>query len=380
MNAADAVPFKTSMRGMAEWKKFISAIGDSDDLNAGLDYLRKLEETQPMVRQAFDAVFGSGAGGRFTESGVAEGVHSGRRFADWWLENRATRASQDLGATVEGSIRMGMALDTLEKGGSIAEATARITRIHFDYSQTSRFDEKAKRFAPFWSFFSRNIPMQVMQMWGRPGAYLRYEHFRDNFADPEAIAGLDGPVPGYIEDGRGIPMSLGPFNWFEPDLPHTRVYEDVERLGNASENPLGMLSNVTPVISAPMEYMFGKDAFTGQEIGKDDFSPMNWLDASNYAALLPALATGNLRWGAGGPWINDRVTNAITSIDPNIARAERLTGQGNSGSDRLLEAWVRTFGGPVRTITDNQAQGAEFGDRLEAERQAMLRALIQYGE
>ena len=359
MNMADGVEMRTTLRGMNEWHKFTKAAKGGADWAGGMEYIQSLRKTNPTVANALEAVMGSGAGGRFTEAGVGEGFG---RFGAKLMENRITRKSQDAGAWVEGSVRMGMAMDALEKGGNVSDAVSRITRVHFDYSQVSRFDDKMKQFIPFWSFVSRNTPMQIMQQWSRPGAYQAYEHIRENFQDEEALAAMGGEeaLPDYIRQGRGFSTSLIPgMNWLEPDLPHTRVSEDIERLANIGNDPLGATSNLSPVFTAPAEYATGMDFFTGRRFGEDDYehvsNPLDWL------AVLPGALTGNVKMVDGELFVKTEVVNAVEAMDPNFARASRLTGAGGQEASRIPEGWARWFGAPVRNITERQLASAETG-------------------
>ena len=371
MNAADGVPIATTGRGAKLWTEITKAAAQGDDIRSGLRWLNKQNKE---VRHAFMSVFASGAGGRFTEAGVAEAAGF-NRFMDRIAENRMTRGSQHAGAFVEGSARMGMALDTIENGGSITDATQRITRVHFDYSQTSRFDDKAKQLAPFWSFFSRNIPMQIAQQWARPRSYSTYQHFRANFRDDSGIP-ADGEVPDYIEAGGGIPVDL-PFgiNWFEPDLPHTRVTEDIQRLADFGQNPIGMASNLSPLLTAPLEYAMGQNTFTGQTYGADDYTKVGWNAdiLTNILALPPALLTGNLKTGADGIFISDRLLNAVESTNPLAGQFGRVA---DVSDQRFAERLMRYAGLPVRTITEDQMESYEYWNRQDEYEQEALRRLL----
>ena len=370
MNIADGVPIGTTRRGIGLWKEFSKASKDGADLAGGMKFL---DDLLPAERQAFGSVFGSGAGGRFTEAGLVEGGVG--KVSRKLTENRVNRKSQDAGAFVEGSVRLGVALDTVGRGGSVADATARITRLHFDYSQTSRFDDKAKQAMPFWSFFSRNVPVQIMQQWSRPGAYLAYEKIKNNFGQPEVFEGRQGEIPGYIEDGGGMPINLGPFgNWLELDLPHTRVKEDIERYANILENPLGATTGLSPVLTAPLEYGFKKDAFTGQ-----NFGPTDWEHVSNpleFAQMLPLLPTGQVKYKDGNFFIKTEALNALQAIDPTLSRVSRMSGSGGREKERTIESWLRYFGLPVRNITEKQMTNAAKSRSFdEADMRAMERSL-----
>ena len=375
MNVADGVPMATTAKGTKLWAEFAGATKNGDDVAGGLRYLEDLAQSgRIQERDALIAAMASGAGGRFAEKGYAEASGMSRFFGAI-MENPATRLSQRAGSFVEGSIRTGVALDTMSRGGTRLQATARITRLHFDYSETSRFDDTAKRYAPFWSFYSRNIPLQVMQMWARPRAYSMYSHLAENFADWSAIPGEQGEVPDYIAAGMGIPMDLGPFNWLEPDLPHTKLSEDVERLSNITSNPLGMASHLNPILSAPLEYAFRQNAFTGQTYGDDDVTKFEFgPDILTMApALLAAAATGTWAHGDDGLFIQDRTVNLVDSMNPLGGQLSRLT---NTEDDRHAERVARYLGLPVRTITEQQMDSAEYWrGREQLEQEALQRVL-----
>ena len=172
-----------------------------------------------------------------------------------------------------------------------------------------------------------------------------------------------------------MPVNFGPLgNWFEPDLPHTRVFEDIERYSNILKDPAGATSGFSPVITAPMEYAFGQDLFTGQRFGDDD-----WEHISNPLEVLQAILlapTGNVEVRDGRWSIKTKALNALQSIDPLQARASRLTGSGGQESERTLEAIARTLGFPTRNITDKQMRSAAIGASFdEADLRAMERAL-----
>jgi hypothetical protein len=379
MNSADGVSLKTTVRGMKAWDDFSRAAkngaGEFDEL-AGMAHIKKLQKSKKLedrqIAQALDAVFGSGAGGRFTEAGVAQAGALGG-VSRTLLENLFTRGSQRTGAWVEGSVRMGMAMDVIEAGGSVNEAVSRISRVHFDYSQTSRLDDQAKVLIPFWSFVSRNMPLQIMQTWSRPQKYLAYEHLKNNMPGSSVS---EEEVPGYIRDGGGFGADMGWFNWLEPDLPHTRVVEDIERYSNVLQDPAAATSNFSPFLTAPIEYAMNRDAFTGQSFDDEK----DWEHVSNpleLLAILPATLTGSVKQKDGEFFIQTKTMNALEAMIPDLSRANRMTGVGGREPERVRESWARWLGMPVRSITQKQIDNAKrqmdfdggSSDRME---QAML--------
>lgn len=378
MNAADGVPFTTTFRGARLWQQYERASKGGLDPTKGQQWISKQSRD---VQDAFSAVAGSGAGGRFAESGVADGSTFGKKYMQRTIENRPTRFSQRVGGRTEGSVRLGMALDTIERGGSTATAITRLTRVQFDYSQLSRFDQSAKKLLPFAVFMTRNLPLQVMQQWSRPGAYVAADAAMDAFTDRDGgpMEGLTGQVPDYIKAGGGGAVDLGPFNWFEPDLPHTRVGEQYEDFSNVLNNPAKVISGLNPVLTAPLEYAFNQDLYTGRKYNADDkrelfqgvggYNPMNYArGAIELATVLPAAwAAEKLEYRNGTWFVDEALYNSMSAVNPVLSRTDRLSG----GGDRGWEGYARAAGLPVRTVTQQQIDSQEWAnyyDDLERQR------------
>jgi hypothetical protein len=378
MNAADGVPFTTTFRGARLWQEYERASRGGLNPAAGQKWLAG----QPRkVQDSFSAVAGSGAGGRFAEAGVADGSTFGSKFMQKSIENKTTRFSQRVGGRTEGSVRLGMALDTIERGGTVDTAITRLTRVQFDYSQLSRADQAAKKVLPFAVFMTRNMPLQVMQQWSRPGTYVATEHAMDAFTDREGgpMEGLTGPVPDYIKAGGGGAVNLGPFNWLEPDLPHTRVAEQYEDFSNVLSNPAKVASGLNPVLTAPLEYGFNQDLYTGRKYNADDkrplfqgvggYNPMDYArGALELSTVLPAAwAAEKLEYRNGTWWVDEGLYNSMSAVNPVLSRADRLS----DGGERGWEGYARAVGLPVRTVTQQQIdsqQWSNYYDDLERQR------------
>jgi hypothetical protein len=385
MNTSDGVPLKVQYEAAGLWKKFAAE---------GETWLRN----QPQeIRDAFTVAASTGAGGRFAESGVAqelanEGTRAGRTY-NKLASNRVTKASQRAGERVEGSVRLGPALDSIRRGDSLQAATQRVKRLHFDYADVSKMDESAKRLIPFWTFMSRNLPLQISQMWSKPRLYQQYSNLVRNFSsdDPEFTpdywkgsgafnTGLKvphipqvGPMPAVgakiINQAEGLPI------FGAPDLGFTRVGSDVQDLEDAlsGKNVGGLFSSFNPWLTAPAEYYARKDFFTGQEFpeGEGFEEPEGWWAP---VIKLVARATGNYDESLGG--VDPRMMNALSAVIPPISRAERLTPQLTGGDEadmqRQPEAIARFLGFPLRTLTPKQQENEalrRYYDEQDALRQ-----------
>jgi len=370
MNATDGVALKTQYRAAGLWRDYMKA-ADGEAWLAGQS--RKIQD-------AFAAAHGSGAGGRFTEAGFASAMESGR-WNDWMerlARNKVTRLSQRAGQRVEGSVRLAMALDSMNLGENVEAAVQRINRIHFDYGEISQLDETMKRLIPFWTFMSRNMPMQVSQMWTHPQVYLGYERFVNNMSSaneeytPEywskAGAWNTGlKVPGLPERfGGGLPIYLS------PDLGYTRLEADLKDYEDflSWQRPGAVLSQGNPLITAPIEAATRTDIFTGQKFEEGETVPMGGPLGWPTKAL--ATVAGQTKDGE----VDAAFANFVRAINPLQDRSIRLAPQA-AGSDpeamkRQLESLARTgLGLPVRTLTPKQQDNEYFRryyDQLDAEK------------
>ena len=131
--------------------------------------------------------------------------------------------NRKVGEIVENYSRFGLMWDGISKGLSPEEAAARANKYLIDYSDLSNVDRFVKQIIPFWTFMSRNTPLQLELLWTNPRAYAQYNSFQRNFAGPsEEEGGM--VIPSYELD-RGvfplktpinIPEASGQFEQFGP--------------------------------------------------------------------------------------------------------------------------------------------------------------------
>jgi hypothetical protein len=265
MNYADGVATRDMLDGVKYWKQF------KNNPNKWMDVIPA--DQRKDLADAILAVYGSG-GGRYSEFQVG-----GRGTRNFFVA-----ASRDIGTSVEGAVRLGMALNTIRGGGSVDEAVARITRIHFDYSQVSTADSYVRRVIPFWTFMSRNIPLQMQQIWLKPRTYQIYA---------SAVRNLRGEptgevVPSYYEEQGIFKSPVGP-GYIKPDLAWTGLPSQITQATTAA----GLLSQANPALRIPLEAVAGKKFFTG--------APLREGETASYAAeaLIPYLNTIKSLTGVG---------------------------------------------------------------------------------
>ena len=263
MNYSDGVSTKSMIDGVKYWREF------KNNPSGWLDNVP--EKERKMVAEAVMSTHASGAG-QYAEFKIGT---KGTR-------NRVVQTSQKIGTTVEGSVRLGMAIDTLRRGGSFDEAVARINRVHFNYSDVSKVDGYAKKVIPFWTFMSRNIPLQMQQMWLKPRMYAIYgsavRNFNDN--DDNAI------VPSYMMDSGAFKSPIGG-GLITPDMPWVSAQRDIMNLAS----PKGWISSSTPALKVPVELYSGEQSFSGAPIGNPALYALR--------QALPLLGTAERLGGVG---------------------------------------------------------------------------------
>ena len=315
MNASDGVgPGYTveAFRVMSQYKK---------DPVGFVQQLRKqaAQGDQPSARlfHAMEATYGSGASGRLSFGEIGKSNANAKlvrramdtKVADFVLENAAVRFSQQAGTDlVEFPIRLAMALNSLDRGMSPQQAIARIKRVHFDYSDLSRFDQKMKALIPFWVFMSRNLPLQFQQMLTKPKIYRMYDSLVRNFgvADMEMLQWQEE------RGGVGILTDSSLFGGSQdivamPDLQHISMFDDISKANPT--DPLRFLSQMNPMVRVPAELAMNRKFYSGQPFYPDE-------NKLQYAALqaIPPFAQGSRLTGVGPYEQRSRLQSALNYV------------------------------------------------------------------
>ncbi|CAB4152089.1 hypothetical protein UFOVP587_50 [uncultured Caudovirales phage] len=269
-------------------------------------------------------------------------------------DNPLTRASGRGNDFVERAARFPMALDTMKRGLSYDEAINRVTRYHFDYSDLSKLDEKARALVPFWIWTTRNIPLQMTEQIYRPKAYIQYENLRQR--NP---VGLDIMMPKYLQEAN--PMGVGG-NWLlSPDLPQTRIKQTAAQFASPSR----LIGMMYPELKAIPEVIARK------QLALD----IPYTDKYNEAKGLDRLVAEVLQFTGGGsaknPFtrvnaegkleLDPAVSGTLSSAIPLLAKLQRLSGGRFGGKptydERLISSWMSEVGVPVKAVGERAQRG-----------------------
>jgi hypothetical protein len=353
MNLVDGVKLGEISRALPFWARFMrnpeKVYAEADDL----------------TRQAIDVVFASGAGGRFTEAAEqAEGL--GGRLYRKTIDNRFTKWNQKMGALVEGSARFAMAHDALVQGRSASAALGRVRTFHFDYTEMSEVDRTMRRFVPFWTFMSRNLPLQIEAMWLRPRTYQQYMHLANNFAQtPDPLTPEYWLAGGAFTVDPNVTERDSPW-LFKPDLPFLGLTEQLEG------GPSKMFADINPLFLAPFEaYSAGKKLYSQKEIGNIPEAIGGPIGA--LGPVLDLIGAAEQGGRSGNYLVDPRAAHVLTSTLPPLEFLQRLLDESGTRAGRQDETLLRTLGLPVQQLTPElrrQTRRGQFYDRQAARERA----------
>jgi len=281
--------------------------------------------------------------------------------ARYVTDNRYLRFYSRKNMAVERAVRLPMAIDSFEKGLTFDEAVARINRIHFDYSDLSKMDQRMKRVVPFWIWTSRNVPLQFTQIATRPKAYYEYERLKKEFpVNPDLI------VPKWIQDRD--PWGIGQNMLLTPDLPQVRLMQQLKSVAT----PMGIVGMATPIVKTPLELMAGKQL--GIDVGTFEQS------GDQQTGVVEKPIAKFMEWAFGNKLVSydkegnlmmdPRVAHVIEQAFPPMAQINRLTGGFTGGKDTLNErmksSWYNWFGIPLREVKESQMRSEVIRRRYVA--------------
>lgn len=166
-------------------------------------------------------------------------------------------AGRKAGTKVEDAFRFSLMWDGISKGLTPQEAIARVNKYLLDYQEFSKVDKVMRMVFPFWTFMSRNAPLQFELLLTNPKFYGWYGKFKEQLEDKTAE--MEGRA--YLENwqkerGEFITKEEGfgkllPGRTFIPNLPFEGAGEST--LSDLIERPKEFIANINPLFRAPVE-------------------------------------------------------------------------------------------------------------------------------
>ncbi len=277
-------------------------------------------------------------------------------------DNVATRLSRNVGHRVEGSARFIMAFDAAKRGMSYNEVFNHTRRFLFDYHDPTILDETVRNIVPFWTWMSRNLPLQITNQWLNPKPYVLYSKFAKNFRAEDRE-----DMPEWMR--RQNPLALGGGFVLTPDLPMNNIEKQVRDL----LTPGDWLQYANPALRVPVELMAGRKSFSGAPI--EGYAPADGVLAP-FVPLLEAL--GQVERGPDGrPVISQQAKYALESLIPTVGQASRLFPSMEQSGNRTAAATGRYFGLPIQAWGPEQANNEQISRLMAlqefAQRQRQIR-------
>lgn len=341
---AGGVEVRNMGRGLelySQWRKAISS-GREAQWIASLG-----EGTRDVVQRAIQATDASGYG-RAQDALMA--FNPKRR---WLVDNKWVNFIRTKNDLVDGSARFIMAYDSVLKGGDFNQATARVKRYFFDYESISAGDEFMRGIIPFWFWMSRNLPMQIANMYQNPRAYLM-------FNKGMKAVGLndDGDiVPSYLQEQGAV--KIGDNWYFAPDVGFNRVSQQFNEL----TDPMRLLSYVNPGLRVPIELMGNRKFYNDQPFWDKGQNPVGQgIGLGAPVQALAALLGQTAETDEGSVGVTDKVNYGLTNLIPLLAQTERLIPSTEYGKGRQAGSTLGWLGFPFRQVTD-QSREAELRRR-----------------
>jgi len=180
--------------------------------------------------------------------------------------------SRQFGQWIEGMNRFMLTFDGLQQGFDAATAAARTQKYLIDYNDLSTADRFLKQIIPFWTWASRNTPLQIENMWLNPKAYVTYNKFRQNLRDEENESPF---LRSYRREAGAFKLPFGDNLYLQPDLGFPGAGQP-GLLQEAFTSPERLLSRVSPIARVPLELWKNKQFFSGAPVTDERSADANF--------------------------------------------------------------------------------------------------------
>jgi hypothetical protein len=235
-----------------------------------------------------------------------------------------TKFMKEKGRWIEQHSRFVLAYDGVARGMTPQQASARVKRFLIDYQDISSVDSVMRQIVPFWMWTSRNFPMQLQNMWTNPRSYQIYNSIKRNMTEKDEEG--DDIVPTWMVNAGAFKLPFGTDLYASPDLGFNRLQEQAEQF----VDPAKYFSNVNPLLRVPLEVMFDKKSFTGQNFSKNPVE-VGGGASEVLQPLLQILGYGQTT-PEGKKFVNEKAYYALTSLLPTLGQAERLVPSKTDGA------------------------------------------------
>ncbi len=218
--------------------------------------------------------------------GAIRSGYQNRELHDLLVDDRGIKKVRDRGRVVRSTKRALQSREDLPRLATYIEARRQgmppekaaefEMRYHFDYANLTEFERKiARRAMPFYTFSSRNIPLQLKTLLSKPGKYANYEKLREEAAIAAGLEpGWEGDLTPWEQRNAPIPVRIkGRLYSVSMGLPLTDLNEfptTVDVLKLASEYMNKGSSLITPLLKNPVEIWANYSFFFRDQIRREN--------------------------------------------------------------------------------------------------------------
>lgn len=197
------------------------------------------------------------------QAGLYDRAAGDLRKGDGWSVLNAGRIA---GTNVEDFSRLAGYLTALGKGTDPTEAGRLVNKLHFDYGNTTDFERNVmRRLLPFYTFMSRNLPLQAENLLTRPATIA---------SQLRPISALRGEyTPEWIGAGVAVPMGEnqdGSTRYLSQlGLPIEEAFERFKFRGGLPDvkgTAMALAAGVNPYPKGLIEYLTDTQFFSGRRL------------------------------------------------------------------------------------------------------------------
>jgi uncharacterized membrane protein YgcG len=274
---------------------------------------------------------------------------------------------------VEDIFRLASFKGGLDRGLKPAHAQQRAAKNHFDYGDLSEVERKVlRRVMPFYTFSSRNIPLQIKSLVTRPGKFANYQKIREEMGKAFGFEeGWEARLPEVEQRAAPLPvkwkgkeftLSLGPSGLPLTDLNEFPVHLLEDPLNPASYNAVvdewlvRASSMVSPIFKTPTELHENISFFFRDQLERDT-SPLvpapSWVGAvmpKGFKELTGYTDSYRNKDGSSGPGWRAKADYLINILPGPAQFANRLTRDGSSAEQGTGSKVVQYLGPRIRPV------------------------------
>jgi hypothetical protein len=269
--------------------------------------------------------------------------------------NKLTKGLQKVGISADQHARFMLAYDGIDTGMDTMTAMARVKRFMVDYEDTSLADAYLRQIVPFWMWTSRNLPLQMQNIFLNPKPYRFYTALSNNFRDNEDTEKL----PKYLREVGAFALPGGK-TYIAPDLPFSRIGQQVQQI----QDPKRLMADVNPLLRVPLEVMLSDKKFFNDVPFKEGLQPVSGVTGNIASYIAQPFGQGGTTKD-GKRAITDKGLYTLMNLLPTYGQVERLvpSTEGTYSSRPVSSRLLQYGGAPFRPITPEMEQ-SELRRRL----------------